>query len=208
VALLALPIVVLSLTSAAGNVMAPHLLAANPLLLAALSPRAIHLVVAAGSAPLPVFLAVGMLRLVAADPWHYLLGRMHGPAVAEALSRRSAGLGRLAAWILRIDQRKGLMAVAASPTGKVLMVAGAARLRPSRVAAADAAGTLVQLGVLYVSGRPLVHALKLSPEAMAIVGVGSLVLAVAGPAIVARATARRSRPGPPEPAIPVATVGA
>ena len=91
----------------------------------------------------------------------------------------------------RLDERRALVAVAASPTGKVLVVAGAAGVRPSRVAAADVVGTLVHLAVVYASGGPLVRAFDLSPRATAILGMGALLLAGVGPALGARATAPR-----------------
>ena len=68
-----------------GHVLAPHLLVTNPLILMMLSPRTINLAVAAGTVPLPTFLAVGLVRLAAADPCHYTLGRMHGPSVRSWL---------------------------------------------------------------------------------------------------------------------------
>ncbi|MGH9149328.1 MAG: hypothetical protein ACRD0F_03215, partial [Acidimicrobiales bacterium] len=70
------------------------------------------------------------------------------------------------------------------------------------VAVADIAGTLVQLGALYASGRPLVRALEPSPGAMAVLGAATLLVAVAGPAILARCPARRARAL--EPAMPSA----
>lgn len=204
-ALLAVPLAGLSLASAGGSLLAPHLLVANPLLLMALSPRAIYLAVAAASVPLPVFLAVGLLRLGAADPWHYALGRMHGPVVAARLARRSPMAGRLARRLLEIGWRKGLAAVALSPTGKVLMIAGASRLRPGRVALADVCGTLVQLTVLYATGRPLAQALSPSPLTLAIVAVVVTLCAVAGPAIFAALTRRSRAPAVDEPATPTPT---
>ena len=56
---------------------------------------------------------------------------------------------------------------------------------------ADIVGTLVQLGVLYGTGRSLLHALDPSTRALALFGGGTLLLALTGPAIVVRAAARR-----------------
>ena len=189
--LLLAPLAVLSVVSAAGSVLSPYLLASNPLLLVALSPRALHVVVAAAAVPFPTFLVVCMLRLVAADPCHFMLGRTHGPTLSAAVERRSAVLGRVTRWLVRVDERKTLLAVAVSPTGKILLLAGAGRARPSRVALADACGTLVHLTVLYVSGRPLMHALDPSPLSLAVVAGVALSLALGGPLVVARLGARR-----------------
>lgn len=192
--MVAAPLVLLSVASATGNVLSPRLLESNPMMLAALSPRAIHLVVAAGAVPFPIFLAVGMLRLVAADPCHYLLGRMQGPAAAAAIERRSALLGLVARWLLRLDKRRAILAVAVSPTGKFLMLAGAGCTRPSHVALADAGGTLVRLTVLYASGRPLMQALDPSPVMLAIMGGLALAVVAGGPPLVGRLAARRYGP--------------
>jgi hypothetical protein len=192
-ALLAVPIAVLSIASVVGNVLAPRLLITNPVLLAALCPRTLHLAVAAATMPLSTFLVVGVIRLGAGDPWHYLLGRKHGPAVAGALARRNLVLGRFTAWLLSIVDRKAVIAVATSPTGKVLMLAGAARARPSRVAAADITGTLLQLAAIYATGRPVVEALH--PRGLATIGMVTLLVAAGGPAVFVgiRARARRAQ---------------
>ena len=184
-ALLAFPLAALSLVSAVGTLLAPHLLVANPLLLIALSPRRAYLAVAAASVPLSLFLAVGFLRLVAADPWHYLLGRVHGPTVAEGLAQRSSSAGRLACRLPRLGRRTGLAVVAFSPTGKMLMFAGAAGLPPRRVAVADASGTLLQLVALHATGEAMAAALEPSERTLTAVAVAVALVAVAGSAAAA-----------------------
>ena len=102
--------------------------------------------------PLGLFLVVGLLRLAAADPSHYLLGRLHGPRLTE-LALRRPGPHRSLRFLLRAWQHIGLPLVALSPTGKVLVMAGASGLRHRRVAAVALGGTLVQLLALYAAGR-------------------------------------------------------
>jgi len=184
---------ILSVASACGSLLAPHLLVANPLLLIALSPRAIFLAVAAGTVHLPLFLAVGLVRLGAADPWYYALGRMHGPEIAAGVARRSPLAGRFVGCLLELGRGKGLVAVALAPTGKVLALAGASGLRPGRVALADAGGTLAQLTVLYAAGQPLAQILHPSSLTLTIVAIVVMVVAVSGPAAAALSTQRRSR---------------
>ena len=151
-AALSLPLCVLTVASVVGNVLAPRLLAGNPLLLVALAPRALYLTVAAGQVPFGLFLVVGLLRLAAADPSHYLLGRLHGPRLTE-LATRWAEPHRVLDLVLRAWRRIGLPLVALSPTGKVIVVAGASGLPHRRVAAAALGGTLVQLLLIYAAGR-------------------------------------------------------
>ncbi len=194
-ALLAVPLAALSLASAVGTLLAPHLLVANPLLLIVLSPPRGYLAVAAATVPLPLFLAIGLLRLGAADPWHFLLGRTHGPTVARGLARGSPLAGRFARALLDVGHGRGLAIVALSPTGKVLMLAGATRLPPRRVALADAGGTLLQLVALHVAGGALAHALDPAERTLTVVAVVVALLAVAGPAAVAASVRRRSASG-------------
>ena len=185
----ALPIVVLSLASAAGHAAAPYLLPTNPLLLVALAPRTAHLVIAAAVVPLPVFLLVGAVRLGLADPSHYVLGRMHGEGVAAAAGRLSPAAGRALRWMLRLDQRGILLAVAVHPVGKTLLLAGASRVPPWRVAGADIAGTLVQLVALHAAGGAAVRALSPSPATLRMIAMATLVGSAAGAALAARSGA-------------------
>lgn len=184
--LLAAPIAVLSAASLAGNVLAPQLVSTHPLLLVSLSPRTVYLAIAAGDTPLAAFLAVGMLRLCAADPWHYRLGALHG----DRLERVRAGMPSFC-------RQVALPVVALFPNGKVIVVAGAARLPHASVAVAAAAGTLVQLVTVYAAGRALAAPLQgladvLSGSAVIVAAVTVVMTAVIG----ARAWRRRSRAEP------------
>ena len=131
----------------------------------ALAPRTPYLAAAAGQVPFAAFVGVALLRLCAADPSHFLLGRLHGARAAAALApappahrrrrpgrvRRGRPAGRRT--LVGLWDRLGLVLVALSPSGKVLLLAGASRLTHRRVASAAVAGTLVQVVVLYVAGR-------------------------------------------------------
>jgi hypothetical protein len=79
---------------------------------------------------------VATARLLVADPIHYALGRRHGA-------------DRIAPRIQRAVGRFGLAAVAVKPNGAVLAAAGATRLDPKLVFAADLVGTLVHLALLH-----------------------------------------------------------
>ncbi|HVF15049.1 MAG TPA: hypothetical protein VM942_10640 [Acidimicrobiales bacterium] len=161
-ALLGAPLVVLTGASVVGNLLAPSLLTAHPLLLVALAPRTPYLAAAAGQVPFAPFVGVALLRLCAADPSHFLLGRLHGDRATAALHRRRRdrndpeGRGGRRGWrsrLIGLWDRLGLVLVALSPSGKVLVLAGASRLTHGRVATAAVAGTLAQVVVLYVAGR-------------------------------------------------------
>ena len=163
----------------------------------ALAPRTLYLAAAAGQVPFVAFVGVALLRLCAADPSHFLLGRLHGPWAAAALDRRRPRRGgtvrrparrrRLA----RLWDRLGLALVALSPSGKVLVLAGASRLTHRRVAAAAVAGTLVQVVLLYVAGRAVSGTVEAGAGVMA-AWAPAVVLVTLG--IVAGAAVRRTSP--------------
>ena len=204
--MLSLPLAVLTVASVVGNLLAPHLLVANPLVLVVLAPRTLYLTVAAGHAPFGVFLAVGVLRLAAADPSHYLLGRLHGPRLTE-LAQRRAGTHRVLDIVLRAWRRIGLPLVALSPSGKFLVLAGASGMRHRRVAAVALGGTLAQLLLLYAAGQVMAEpgqalASLASDHSTALV----LVAVVATMAVLVKAGLRR-RPGPFRPAGDVPAAG-
>ena len=133
------PLAVLSVLSLVGTALTPTLATRNPLLLVALSPRSVFVLGAASAVPAVPLLVVAALRLMVADPFHYRLGRLYGSGVA----------GRLGRWL----PRAGAPLVAASPTGKVLALAGAAGTPAARVAAADVVGTVARLVALIGAGR-------------------------------------------------------
>lgn len=197
------PLVVLTVASWIGTVNAPALGGSHPLVLMALSPRLPFLAAAAGAVSLPAFFAVGLLRLVAADPSHYLIGRHGYRGVSGRVARRSSSAHRLLERLRRAVGSRGLLVVALRPNGQVLCGAGAAGLRPLPVAAADVAGTLCHLTVAWVAGRSLPgHLLDPSvvvTRAVVLVGAGAVACAGSHRLLRARsarrtAAARRAHP--------------
>ena len=72
---------VLTVLSWAGTLSAPVILS-YPLLLVALSPRLTFLGLAAAATSLPVFVLIGGIRLLLADPINFDLGRRSAPALS------------------------------------------------------------------------------------------------------------------------------
>ncbi len=177
------PIAFLSAASMAGTLLMPVLAPAHPLLLVALSPRTPNLALASSKAPLWAFLAIGLLRLAAADPWHFLLGRHGGEQVTAWTETRSPRLARTLVRTQRFVGRLGVAAVALRPNGPVLAAAGACRLSPVLVAVADAAGTATYLFAVYGVGQalatPLDRLLGLVPAHVLVAGLAA-ALALCG----------------------------
>jgi hypothetical protein len=154
---------VFTVIAVVGDLLSPVLLLHHPVALLLLTPRTAYLVAVAHNIPFAAFLLVSVVRLGAADPLHFMLGRR--------LSRRPPARAR-ALW---------LVAVAVSPTGKTMLVAGATGQSRWPVATANLVGTLVRVLVIWRVGEafPTVGetAASLAPW-FAIPGCIGLVVAV------------------------------
>jgi hypothetical protein len=146
---LAAPLALLSAASVAGTMVAPALLGRSPLVLAILSPRSVFLLAAAARTPLPLFMAVGLVRLAAAGPSHYSIGQTWGRDISTRLKRgplpaRLAGIGT--EWLFR---RLGPLALVVSPTGKTVALASASEVPMVRIATWMTVGLVVRLTIFY-----------------------------------------------------------
>jgi hypothetical protein len=136
-----------------GDLLSPTLRERYPLVLMLLTPRTIYLAAASDDVPFVLFLSAAVLRLCAADPWHFMLGRTTGPAGVAAASRLRV-VGPL---VRRAPSsscsRLWLAGVVASPTSKTMLVTGAAGVRARWVAIADVAGTVLRVLIIWRAGR-------------------------------------------------------
>ncbi len=184
------PIALLSGASMVGTLLTPVLAPAHPLLLVALCPRGVNLALASSRSPLWAFLVVGLMRLAAADPWHFLVGRHCGEQLAAWTDNRAPRVARTLARTQRAVERLGLTVVAVRPNGPVLAAAGSCRLSPTLVGVADVAGTLTYLLAVYAVGQALASPLE------AVFGLLSRYMAIGGLAVAlvaVIATCRRRR---------------
>jgi hypothetical protein len=152
IAILAGAIAAFSAAAAVGDLLSPVFLERCPLGLVVLNPRTGYLMALAGDAPLPVFLVASVARLCAADPLYFSLGRAAGPAVISA-GRQVRGLRRLLDHLPSGSSWLWLAAVAASPTGKTMLLAGGGGLHAGGVAAANVTGTLVRVLLVWRVGN-------------------------------------------------------
>ena len=147
-----LPLAALTVLSTAGTVFAP-LLWTIPLVLVACSPRLPFLVLAAAQSAFVPFLLVGSLRLLVADPFHFGLGRRHGPTVGSAVGRRLPA--RVRHWFAAAGpERPGhrwacCAALFLRPSSRILAWAGAIRIPGPLVAGLDIGGTLAYVALVY-----------------------------------------------------------
>jgi hypothetical protein len=146
---LLLPLAVLTAISSLATVASPGL-TGRPLLLVALSPRLAFLTLAAPKVGLLPFLAVGMVRLCLADPFHFVLGRRHGTAALDRLPGR-----RWVDAVRKVAGRSVPLLVFLRPSGTNLAIAGASRSRVLQVVAADLVGTFVYLVLVHQVGHSM-----------------------------------------------------
>jgi hypothetical protein len=152
IAILAAAAAAFSAAAAVGDLLSPVFLPHRPLVLVVLNPRTGYVIALAREVPLPVYLLASVARLCAADPLHFLLGRAAGPAMLSA-GRHGRRLGRLPHRLPSPSSPLWLAAVAASPTAKTMLVAGCGGLHAGRVAAANVAGTLVRVLLIWRVGN-------------------------------------------------------
>lgn len=149
------PLAVLSVISAGATVLSP-IVGESPLLLVALCPRLPFLLLAAGHATILPFLAIGTLRLCVGDPFHFQLGKRHGPAAAR---RVTAWLGRPGRWLRATVRRLGPYALPAvvlvRPSGRHLALAGAAGMSSRLAVVLDVVGTVTYLVLIFTGAAVL-----------------------------------------------------
>jgi hypothetical protein len=132
-------IAALTVISTVGTVAAPAL-RNRGLLLMALSPRLLFVALAAKQAPLPMFMFVGLVRLMVADPFNFAIGARLGPRVHRARVLRRLPASKLVAGVLVLFR----------PTGPIMAYAGSVGLNSRLAAVLDLISTSVFLFFMHV----------------------------------------------------------
>ncbi len=148
--------VLLAVANTLGQIPSATLANEAPLLLIALSPLDPFLILTVNSVPTWAFFVVGFVRLVAADPFLYVLGRDFGPhgraALAAELGERSR-LIRSINWLDRWFPRFGLALIVVLPNYPVCLLSGFFRVPVWRFAVLNAIGTAGRLYLIWSLGR-------------------------------------------------------
>lgn len=146
----------LSLAVVAGFVasaLTPTLLARHPLALIALDARNRNLILTASLVdPVPFYL-VATARLLAVDPFTYLLGRKYGDAGVRWIERRFTGLKPTVEWLELVFAKAAPVAVALAPGAVICTLAGAAGMRVGVFFVANILGTVGRLVALRLTGE-------------------------------------------------------
>lgn len=157
------PIILLLIASNVGNAIAPGLLpvpgeperSSNPLLLLALTPQIRNQIGVVNYLDIWVFVLVGSLRLLAADPFFFLLGRWYGDSAIHWMERRSKGAGDMLREVERLFSKAGYVLVFIAPNNLICLLAGASRMRPAIFWALNITGTVGRLLLIIVAGDML-----------------------------------------------------
>jgi membrane protein DedA with SNARE-associated domain len=151
-ALLIVPIAVMVAMGYVADALWPTLVEQHPLWLLGLSARNRYAVLVVNQVDLWAYYVVGTVRLLAPDPFFFLLGWLYGPAALRWMEQRTRTVGqhmrRLEGWF----GRWGYPLVVVFPNNYVCLIAGAARMSPATFVVLNVVGTVGRLLVLQVVG--------------------------------------------------------
>ena len=153
--LLLFGMVALGALATTGAALTPSLLARQPLLLIAMNPSIPHLITVAPATEWSAFIAIGVLRLMLADPLYFAMGRWFGVDGVQWAERRA---GRWSAYSRMLEgafSRWGSVLVFLSPYGIVCLLAGASGMSLRRFWGLNFLGTLSLVLVLRAFGKSL-----------------------------------------------------
>jgi membrane protein DedA with SNARE-associated domain len=136
-----------------GGILAPRLVKNTPELLLAMNSQNRNLLLAIG-ADVSVwgFFGIAALRLFAADPVCYLLGRGWGDRAFDWVES-NGGIGSFD-WIIRWFSKAPWLAILIAPNNVVLFLAGRTAYPVRRVIALDIIGTFARLGLIWWASKP------------------------------------------------------
>jgi membrane protein DedA with SNARE-associated domain len=146
------PLIALVVASWVGDALAPTLAVEHPLVLLVLSPRMRNQVLVVNQIPVLVFFAVATLRLLAADPPFFFLGRWYGDSAVAWVARQSPRTAELVTGSERTWRGVLYPLVAIAPNNVVCLLAGSMGMRPLVFMVLNVAGTLGRLTLIVLFG--------------------------------------------------------
>ena len=146
------PIIVLVACSNLGNAFFPTLVTEHPLALIALAPTNRNFVLVASRVDPVSFYTVGFFRLLAPDPFFFILGRWYGESAISWMERRTPTFGQIMRTLERWFAKARLPLVTAVPNNPVCLLAGAAAMSVALFVVLDIVGTIGRLVLLRIVG--------------------------------------------------------
>ncbi len=128
-----------------GSALAPQLVDNNPRALIALNPSNPNLILVSNQMSDAWFYGIGFFRLIASDPFNYLIGLHFGDQAFAWLERRSRTYGPYIRQMEDYFRRFAVPIVFLAPNNIVCIVAGGIGMKARTFAVTNAAGTLFRL---------------------------------------------------------------
>lgn len=132
-------------TAWGGSALAPQLVDNNPRALIALNPSNPNLILVSNQMSDAWFFAIGFFRLVASDPFNYLIGLHFGDQAFAWLERRSRTYGPYIRQMESYFRRFAVPIVFLAPNNVVCIIAGGIHMKARTFILANCTGTLVRL---------------------------------------------------------------
>jgi membrane protein DedA with SNARE-associated domain len=161
--LLVAPIIPMWLAVQVGGALFPALSTENPTLLILLSAANRNLVIAATDAqqwldqgnavPLILFAVIGVLRLLAPDPFFYAIGNHYGDRAIEWMERRTPSFGQFIRQVEQWFLKAGWLLVLLIPNTYVCLLAGAAGMQRRWFWLLNVVGTVGRVGLMFLVGK-------------------------------------------------------
>jgi membrane protein DedA with SNARE-associated domain len=150
---LLIPIGILVIASNVANVTYATLVETHPLWLLGLSSINRYLALVTPHTAAWSYFLVGAARLLAPDPFFYLLGYWYGDRGLHALERHLPSVGSYYRQFERLFRRASYPVVFVAPNNAVCLFAGASRMNPVGFAVANVTGTIARLALIRVLGN-------------------------------------------------------
>lgn len=171
------------LTGWIGAALAPTLVLRHPLWLIGLNANNRYLILSTNQLDGFSFYAVALARRVVPTLAFYLLGYWYGERAVSWLEHREPDSGQGIRFVERLFQRSGWLVVAVAPMTIVTLMAGAARMRPSRLVPLVVLSIAARLVVLRQLGQSFsgpvdsfVHWIDRSRRPLLVLSIGSVLL--------------------------------
>jgi membrane protein DedA with SNARE-associated domain len=146
------PLVVMVVAANLGNLFFSVLATDHPLLFIGLNPSNRNLTLVSTEISAWSYYLVGFVRLVLPDPLFYILGIWYGDAAIRWMERKAASYGAMLRTLERWFSRHGYVVVFIAPNNAVCLLAGAAAMPVTAFVAANVAGTITRLVLIWVIG--------------------------------------------------------
>lgn len=151
--LVAAPLVVMVLASNAAFFVWASIVDTHPLLLLTLSAQNRYLALTTNNLDAWSYYVVGGLRLLAPDPFFYLLGAWYGARAMAWMERRAPSVGLSMRWIEKAFAKARYLVVFVAPNNPVSVMAGVSGMPVVTFAGLNVAGTATRLVVIRLLGN-------------------------------------------------------